>query len=76
VLAIDVPAIRSGDGAVPSRDVSAVIVRIAALILIVGGGLGALLGYAVAHWLDQRRKREEWRRETEWLGHEDPERRP
>jgi membrane protein YqaA with SNARE-associated domain len=69
-------AIRSGDEAVRSRDVSAVILRILALILIVGGGLGALLGYAVARRLDQRRQREDLRRETEWLAHEDPKRPP
>ena len=70
------PAIRSGDDVVRSRDVSAVIVRILALILIVGGSLGALIGYSVARWLDRRREREDWRRETEWLAPEDPKRRP
>jgi membrane protein YqaA with SNARE-associated domain len=53
-----------------------VIVRILALILIVGGSLGALGGWAVARWLDRRRERENWRRETEWLAPEDRERRP
>jgi membrane protein YqaA with SNARE-associated domain len=48
-----------------------VIVRILALILIVGGTLGALAGWAVARWLDRRRERENWRRETEWLAPED-----
>ena len=52
------------------------IVRILALILIVGGSLGALIGYSVARWLDWRREREDWRRETEWLAREDPKRRP
>ena len=52
------------------------IVRILALILIVGGSLGALIGYSVARWLDRRRQREDWRRETEWLAPEDPKRRP
>jgi membrane protein YqaA with SNARE-associated domain len=52
------------------------IVRVLVVILIVGGSLGALLGYGVAHWLDQRREREEWRRETEWLAPEDHEHRP
>jgi hypothetical protein len=53
-----------------------VIVRVLALILIVGGSLGALGGYAVARWLDARREREEWRRETEWLAPKDPTHRP
>ena len=69
-------AIRSGDDAVRSRGVSGVIVRILAFILIVGGSLGALLGYSVARWLDRRRQREDWRRETEWLDPDDPKRRP
>jgi membrane protein DedA with SNARE-associated domain len=69
-------AIRSGDEAERSRGVSAVIVRILAFIVIVGGSLGALLGYSVASWLDRRRQREDWRRETEWLAPEDPKRRP
>jgi membrane protein YqaA with SNARE-associated domain len=53
-----------------------VIVRILAFILIVGGSLGALAGYGVARWLDRRREREIWRRETEWLAAEDRKRRP
>ena len=40
------------------------IVRILALILIVGGTLGALIGWSVARWLDRRREREEWRRRS------------
>ena len=54
------------------------IVRVLAVIVIVGGSLGALLGYGVARWLDARREREDWRRETEWLAPEDheEERRP
>ena len=51
------------------------IIRVLAVILIVGGSLGALVGYGVARWLDRRREREEWRRETEWLAPEDHERR-
>ena len=58
------------------KNLTAVIVRILALILIVGGSLGALIGYSVARWLDRRREREDWRRETEWLAPEDPKRRP
>ena len=41
--------------------------RVLALILIVGGMLGALIGYAVVRWLDARRRLELWRRDTEWL---------
>jgi membrane protein YqaA with SNARE-associated domain len=52
------------------------VIRILALIVIVGGSLGALAGYCVARWLDRRREREEWRRETQWLADEDRERRP
>jgi len=52
------------------------IVRVLVVILIVGGTLGALAGWGVARWLDRRREREEWRRETEWLAREDHERRP
>jgi len=44
-----------------------------AVILIVGGSLGALAGWGVARWLDRRREREEWRRETAWLAPEDHE---
>jgi membrane protein YqaA with SNARE-associated domain len=43
------------------------IVRILAVIVIVGGLLGGLAGYGVVRWLDARRRREEWRRDTEWL---------
>jgi hypothetical protein len=53
-----------------------VIIRVLAIILIVGGSLGALLGWVVARWLDRRREREDWRRETEWLAPEDHEHRP
>jgi membrane-associated phospholipid phosphatase len=41
--------------------------RAIALIVIVGGILGALAGWLVIRWLDARRQREAWRRETEWL---------
>jgi membrane protein YqaA with SNARE-associated domain len=41
--------------------------RIIALIVIAGGILGALAGYVVVRWLDERRRREDWRSETEWL---------
>ena len=51
------------------------IVRVLVVILIVGGSLGALLGYGVARWLDGRREREDWRRDTEWLAPEDHEER-
>jgi membrane protein YqaA with SNARE-associated domain len=53
--------------------VLAVIIRVLAVILIVGGSLGALAGWGVARWLDRRREREEWRRETAWLAPEDHE---
>jgi membrane-associated phospholipid phosphatase len=41
--------------------------RAIALIVIVGGIFGALAGWLVIRWLDARRQREAWRRETEWL---------
>jgi hypothetical protein len=53
-----------------------VIVRVLAVILIVGGSIGMLAGYGVARWLDRRREREDWRRETEWLAPEDREHLP
>jgi membrane protein YqaA with SNARE-associated domain len=47
------------------------MIRALALIVIVGGILGALSGWCVVRWLDARRQREEWRRETEWLAPSD-----
>jgi hypothetical protein len=43
------------------------ILRVLGAILLGGGALGALAGYGVARWLDSRRRRADWRRETEWL---------
>ena len=50
--------------------------RILAFIVIGGGMLGAVAGYLVVRWLDARRQREEWRRETEWLAPGDREGQP
>lgn len=47
------------------------MIRAIALIVIVGGILGALAGYAVVRWLDARRRREDWKRDTEWLAPSD-----
>ena len=52
------------------------ILRILALILLVGGSIGALVGYAVVRWLDARRQRADWERETEWLSRQSQERQP
>jgi membrane protein DedA with SNARE-associated domain len=53
-----------------------VIVRVLAIILIVGGSIGALTGYGVARWLDRRRQRKAWQRETAWLARDRDARRP
>lgn len=52
------------------------IVRILAVIVLVGGSIGALVGYSMVRWLDARRRRADWERETEWLSRESEERRP
>ena len=51
------------------------IVRVLAIIVLVGGTIGALAGYCVVRWLDGRRRRADWERETEWLSRESHERR-
>jgi hypothetical protein len=52
------------------------IFRVIAVIVIVGGTLGALAGYSVVRWLDRRRRRADWERETEWLAPEHEDRLP
>jgi hypothetical protein len=52
------------------------MIRVIALIVVVGGLLGALAGYCVVRWLDARRRREDWRRETEWLAPTDKDHAP
>ena len=34
---------------------------------LVGGSIGALVGYAMVRWLDARRQRTDWDHDTEWL---------
>lgn len=52
------------------------ILRILVIILLVGGTIGALVGYTMVRWLDGRRRRADWERETEWLSGESQERQP
>ena len=52
------------------------ILRILVVILLVGGTIGALVGYLMVRWLDARRRRADWERETEWLSRESQERHP
>jgi membrane protein YqaA with SNARE-associated domain len=52
------------------------ILRILVIILLVGGTIGALVGYGMVRWLDDRRRHADWERETEWLSRESQEREP
>jgi hypothetical protein len=52
------------------------ILRVFAVIVLIGGSVGALVGYSLVRWLDGRRRRADWERETEWLSRESHERRP
>jgi hypothetical protein len=52
------------------------IFRVIAVIVIVGGLLGALAGWCVVRWLDQRRRNADWERETAWLASKHEDRQP